>query len=112
MEVLQEAELATPGVVESFLNASHVTRTRHAHQVSASSLYISLKKAYDAYVTSNTEVSAENFSAWCARRRSESPQFLYWHMSLELELLVLSFVLSLLTGDFELYMDALAKVTP
>lgn len=40
VEALQEAEIATPGIAESFLKASHVTRTRHAHQVTASTLYI------------------------------------------------------------------------
>ncbi|XP_072050461.1 LOW QUALITY PROTEIN: uncharacterized protein [Amphiura filiformis] len=32
VEALQEAEIATPGIAESFLKASHVTRARHAHQ--------------------------------------------------------------------------------
>ncbi len=35
-----QAKAASPGTAESFLKASHVTRTRHTHQVTASSLYI------------------------------------------------------------------------
>ena len=35
-----EAKVASTGTAQSFLKASHVTRTRHAHQVTAGSLYI------------------------------------------------------------------------
>lgn len=41
-----DANLATPGTVESFLKATSVTRTRRAHQVTACSLYLLLKSAY------------------------------------------------------------------
>ncbi|KAG0716348.1 hypothetical protein GWK47_009930 [Chionoecetes opilio] len=112
VEALQEAEIATPGIVESFLKASHVTRTRHAHQVTACTLYILLKNAYDVYVTTNEEGPPESFSMWCTRRKTKSPQFLYWYTSLELELLSLAFVRSLRTGNFDLYKDTLTKVTP
>jgi hypothetical protein len=103
VEVLQEAEVATPSIAESFLKASHVTRTRHAHQITACALYILLKKAYDAYVANNT---------FCERRKAQSPQFMYWYITLELELLLFTFVRSLCTGDFDLYIDTLTKLTP
>jgi len=112
VEALQEAKLATPGIVESFLKASHVTRTRHAHQVTACALYILLKKAYDVYLTTNPQGPPESFSLWCSRLKNKSPHFLYWFTCLELELLVLAFVRSLRTGDFELYVDTLTKLTP
>ena len=35
-EALTEADVATSGTADSFLKASHITRTRHAHQVTAS----------------------------------------------------------------------------
>ena len=50
-EVICNAGVATQGVAESFLTASHVTRTRRAHQVTAASLYILMKKAYSEYNT-------------------------------------------------------------
>ena len=34
-----QAEVATPGTADSFLKASHVSRTRHAHPVTASALH-------------------------------------------------------------------------
>ena len=43
------AKLAFAGTGNSFLKVSHVTRTRHAHQVTATCLYTLLKKAYTKY---------------------------------------------------------------
>lgn len=43
---LADANVATPGTVESFLKATSVTRTRRVHQVTACSLYLLLKSAY------------------------------------------------------------------
>ena len=37
---LSEARVASLGTANSFLKASHITKTRHAHQVSAASLFI------------------------------------------------------------------------
>eukprot|EP00058_Branchiostoma_floridae_P011619 XP_002597107.1 hypothetical protein BRAFLDRAFT_76362 [Branchiostoma floridae] len=112
VEAMQEATIATSGTAESFLKASHITRTRHAHQVTACALYLSLKKAYDVYVTTIPEGPPMSFSMWCTQRRTDHPQFLYWYTALELELLVLAFVRSLRTGNFDLYVDTLAELTP
>ena len=43
---LIQAGIDIPGTADSCLKASHVTRTRRAHQVTASSLYLLLKRAY------------------------------------------------------------------
>jgi len=48
-EIMYSAGVATQGIAESFLTASHVTRTRRAHQVTAASLHILKKKAYITY---------------------------------------------------------------
>ena len=47
---LIQAGIAGPGTADSFLKAAHVTRTRRAHQVTASSLYL-LQKAYSMLST-------------------------------------------------------------
>lgn len=52
---LAQANIATPGTAESFLKTAHVTRTRHAHQVTASALSILLHMAYDAYSWEESE---------------------------------------------------------
>ena len=46
---LFEAGVASSGNAESFLSAASITRTRQAHQVTASSLYKLLKSAYADY---------------------------------------------------------------
>ena len=112
VEALQEAELATPGIAESFLKASHVTRTRHAHQVTACALFILLRKAYELYVESLPRGPPESFRCWCTRRKDKHPQFLYWYTPLKLELLMLAFVRSLRIGDFDLYVDTLTNLRP
>ena len=43
---LVAAEVATGGVAESFIKATHVTRTRRVHQVTAACLFILQSKAY------------------------------------------------------------------
>ena len=45
---LVQAYIATPGKADSFLKVSHVSRTRHAHQVTAAALYTLLQKAYSS----------------------------------------------------------------
>ena len=40
-----QANIASPGTAESFLKASHISRTRHAHEVTASSLYVLMYRA-------------------------------------------------------------------
>ncbi|KAI8503415.1 hypothetical protein Bbelb_192360 [Branchiostoma belcheri] len=112
VEAIQEAKLATSGTAESFLKASHITRTRHAHQVTACVLYLLLRKAYDEYVTTTTYGPPMSFDVWCIQRKAEHPQFMYWYTTLELELLVLAFVRSLRTGNFDLYRDTLTELTP
>jgi len=44
---LVQVDIASTGTADSFIKVSHVTRTRHAHQVTAATLYALLKAAYD-----------------------------------------------------------------
>ena len=46
-EVLTNATVTSPGISNSFLIASHITRTRPAHHVTAASLHLLIKKAYE-----------------------------------------------------------------
>lgn len=81
---LVQAGVATSGTADSFLKASHVTRTRRAHQVTASSLYLLLQKAYADYSNDLDEgddlVSLED---WCTERAASCPQFHFWWMILQ-----------------------------
>jgi hypothetical protein len=48
-EALSRAKVASSGTADSFLKASHVTRTRHAHQVKSAALYQLLHIGYHKY---------------------------------------------------------------
>ena len=110
---LTQAEVATPGVADSFIHASYLTRTRRTHQVKAASLYILLSKAYCSYLEgrdSNSE--ALSFSEWTDAMCKEHPQFLYWYRVQSLELSVLQLVRSFRVGDFNLYRESLINFVP
>ena len=65
---LADANVATPGTAECFIKAASVTRSRRAHQVTASSLFILLQKAYTKCkdgVANKDDVMS--FESWCAR---------------------------------------------
>ena len=54
--VLIQAGVASSGTADSFLKASHLTRTRHAHQVTALALG---KLQEDAYLHAHTDETKE-----------------------------------------------------
>ena len=96
---------------DSFIKASHVTRTRHAHQVTLAALHILMKLAYNDYKNSQTEQSKE-FEKWKAAMCKEYPLFQYWSITMELQSAVLTFVYSLRAGDFQLYLESIEKLIP
>ena len=61
----------------------------------------------DAY----SESSATDFETF-SNEKSSVPQFTFWLTTLELELLLLTFVRSLREGNFHLYIEALHKMAP
>ena len=99
VEALVQAKVASAGTADSFLKAFHITRTRHAHQVTASSMYILLNRSY-AHYQESLEPECRNV-----------PQFYFWHTALQLELLVFTFVRSLCVAHFALYVGCLTKLT-
>ena len=62
VEALHQADIATLGVAESFLTASHITRTRHAHHVTACVLYAMLNEAFAKGQTDNPGLNPINFT--------------------------------------------------
>ena len=62
-----QAENATVGTADSLHKASHVMRTRKAHQITASALYILQHSAYDHYSHTCLK-SPVDFEAWCDDR--------------------------------------------
>ena len=67
-EALVQAKVASAATADSFLKVSCITRTRHSHQVRASSLYILLKRSFFHYQESlGPECQAETFDDCCSR---------------------------------------------
>ena len=88
------------------ISASHLARTRRAHQVTAGSLYALMTKAYDKYADQQT-TDSKSFMEWRNEMKSKLPQFLYWSTVLELEVLCLQFVRAIREGNFDLYVKAI-----
>ena len=109
-----EADIASSGTAESFLSTSSVTRTRKAHQITASCLYKVLKDAYEYYCNEAGTIAGTilSFEDWCQKRLKESPRFHFWHLVLSMELTVLSLVRALREANFTLYCQALCALIP
>ena len=112
-EIMYSAGVATQGIAESFLTASHVTRTRRAHQVTAASLHILKKKAYIAYKDKLEEAEQSlTFEDWENTMEKKSPHFLFWGLVLHLELTCLRLVRAFKKANFALYVDAIQQILP
>jgi len=86
IEALVQANVASAGTAESFLKASHVKRSRLAHEVTASSLHILLKKAYACHVESlQQDDQSISFEEWYKECSQQSPHFKFWHTIYNLE---------------------------
>ncbi|WAR01492.1 hypothetical protein MAR_008050 [Mya arenaria] len=112
--VLTQANIATPGTADSFLKATNISRTRHAHQVTAAALYVLMKQQYDEYVeATKDEIGPEmSLEMWVDVRQNESPMFLFWALILTLELTSFTFIRSLREGNFQLYVNSLIELVP
>ena len=62
--------------------------------------------------THNSGVKVLSFDEWCAEESQAHPQFLHWGKTLELELLLLQYVLAFRERNFQLYIECLGKLAP
>ena len=103
---LTEAEVATSGIASSFLKATHLTRTRHAHQITL----LALKKLqHEAFLSL---CSNESEQVWVETMCKQSPTFMYWDFILRQETLILLFIRAHRERRFALYVEVLQKLTP
>ncbi|KAL9954824.1 hypothetical protein ACROYT_G042404 [Oculina patagonica] len=110
---LVDANVASPGTAESFVKATSVTRSRRAHQVTASCLFVLLKNAYEKYKEGLDDGhDALPFDNWCSQQASAVPQFQFWYTTLQLQLLFFVFLRSIRQSSFTLYSNALHKMLP
>lgn len=111
--ILIKSGVTTSGRADAILKGSHVTRCRYVHQVTAASLHLLRISAYQSYSESlSAGESGMDFKTWCDHNVETIPQFKYWSLVLELELLVLQFVRSLREADFLLYVQCLGQLVP
>lgn len=112
-EALCNAGVATQGVADSFLTASHLTRTRRAHQVTAAALHMLMMKGYKEYTTNFEENEpAKSCHQWRKEMSEKCPQFLYWSRVLELQLCCLQLVRAFREANFSLYVTAIKQILP
>lgn len=107
---LTEAQIASSGTADSFLKVTHLTRTRHVHQVTALALH-NLQR--DAFLqTPGLVHDEEAFQQWKTSTREQSSTFHFWDMVLRLEILILIFIRSHREGNFPLYVETLEALVP
>ena len=92
MQALVQANITTPEIADSFLQAAHIARTLRTHQVTT--LYILKHHGCDYYCLTCIEDEQE-FEEWCNQRGQVCPHFQYWATVMELELCILVFALSI-----------------
>ena len=106
---LTEAEVASSGNANSFLKAAHLTRTRHAHQVTLLALH-NLQE--EAFGLSAGPKDGDSFIAWRNDMVKKSPTFKFWDMIMRYETLILIFVRAHREKNFLLYVEVLEELVP
>ena len=85
--VLVEAGIVTSGTADLFLKVTHLTKTRHAHQVTAAALSVLQHEVYHEYSSDpGADVQPLAFDEWCEQSCKDRPHFQYWHIMLKFEL--------------------------
>ena len=100
---ISEAGISTSGSAQALLRCAHITRTRHAHQVTAVAL---TKLQRQAYIHAETY---ESFQEWRSSMMHH-PTFLFWDIILETELNILIFIRAHREKRFNLYVEALSNL--
>lgn len=109
--LLTLSTVVTAGKANAMLNASsNIMLCRYLHQVTACVLYKLRKKAYDAFKL--REGSEDITEQQWITTSEKAPLFKYWNLTLQIELILLEFVKSIRSGDFNLYVQSLRSITP
>jgi len=77
VQVLAQADLVSPGIADSFIQAAHVIRTRRIHQVTAFALCILKHGAYDHYCTtySGEKKRLLTYEQWSDQKKKPAHTF-------------------------------------
>ena len=104
--------VAAGGTADSLLAVSLLGKTKYTHKVTAATQFVLMDRAYQEYVSSTPVDEVKEISARCKYQMADHPQFQYWCMVLNLELLVLSLVGSIRSGDFQQCMKSIQELIP
>lgn len=99
---LCEAGVATSGTADSFLKATHLTRTRRSHQITALVLANLRQNAWES-----TEAMHDDFERWRHEMIEKSPTFQFWDLVLEFEIIAMIFIRAHRSNDFNLFVESL-----
>ena len=108
-EALTEGEVASSGFAESFLKASHLTHTRHAHQVTHLAIQNLQREAFLLSKRTNTKESSKT---WKNEMQCKSPTIAYWNLTMRYQILILLFVRAHRERNFSLYVEVLEELVP
>ena len=106
---LAEARVASAGTADSFLKVTHLTRTRHARQVTLLTLRNLLK---EAFFKNKGSADGHSFMAWRISMTEAYPTFKFWDLIERLETLILIFCRAHRQKKFPLYVEALKQLIP
>ena len=106
---LAESEIASAGTADSMLKAAHLTRTRHAHQVTLATLHILQQEAFSL---SRQSRDNDTYTAWLKHMVEKSPTFMFWDLIILYETLILVFVRAHRENNFPLYVEVLEQLAP
>ena len=110
-----QAEIAAPGTADSFLRAAHVSRTRRAHQITATTLHILQRRAYTRHCMTDFDDAEDlpEFEDWCHGRAKDTPPPLsVLGNCAGTRYAGTDLVRSLLQASFAMYLAALTELVP
>ena len=99
-------DIANGGFAEPLLSGSKVLKTRYAGQVTLCALKILLKRAY------NDDAQTHPFKEWKRNKENKYPQFKFWSLTCDMEMLLLHFARSLRSKNFKLFNESLEEMLP
>ena len=91
------------------LKAAHLTRTRHAHQVTLLTMQILQR---EAFLLSKSSEDEAPLSAWRIGMIAKSPMLMFWDVILRYQTLIYIFIRAHRQKNFPLYMKVLEELTP
>ena len=86
-----------------------LVRTKYSNQVKASALY---KLQHQAFLERQESEARMTFNEWYCQMEGKSPNFQFWLIVLKMEVVLFTFLLSIRTGNFQLYFYSLEKMIP